>query len=385
MKLIFTVITVLFFLTACENKDKSVEILIEMNYNVQQLNYMKYFQGTEFFEEFTDVKNDRNNDFKNIPLITAREYIYSKLKKIDTYAGKSIREIDKVKILILKHSGENTNAKDDEYHIYRNSIDYQEDSSSEPLHLNFKNIKNKNQKLDFSLFINSQNEPTKLSLNLWNLLHDTRIQLIRTLTTYKWFDQSASFGNFDFNSSLPQNVFVYKFRLYVENNKSIYSEDKYSVLEIFRVLTLDKNFSNCENWIRSNFQGLTVLEALGKLGSIQSKIMDARYSAIICWGTKISHCGSIFDMNLPYTNGPTTINLGDTLHLKLTIAAFDSSKDPIVSVNDKNALIQYKDGIGYVKVKPNRKGLITYSGEMIKSFGYGRSIKQPWTWTVTVN
>lgn len=235
------------------------------------------------------------------------------------------------------------------------------------------------------MFINSQNKPTELSLNLWKTLHNTRSNLIKTLTNYKWFDQSASFGNFNFNSSLPQIVFDYKFRLYVENNKSIYSEDKYSALEIFRFLTIDENFSNCENWIRSNFQGLTVLEALAKLSSIQSKIMDARYSAIICWGTKISHCGSIFDINLPYANGPTNILLGDTLQIKVTIAAFDSSKDPLVSVNDKSSLIQYKDGIGYVKIKPTRKGLITYSGEMVKSFGYGRSIKQPWTWTVNVH
>jgi len=28
---------------------------------------MKYFQGTEFFIEFSEIKNDKNNDFENIP------------------------------------------------------------------------------------------------------------------------------------------------------------------------------------------------------------------------------------------------------------------------------------------------------------------------------
>lgn len=262
---------------------------------------------------------------------------------------------------------------------------YNENPSPEPLYLNFKNIKNKNQKLDFSLFINSQNKPTPLALNLWNQLHKTRHQLIKTLTTYDWLGNSFNFGNFNFKSNLPQIIFNYKFRLYIENLKEINPEDKYFVLAIFQVLTFDESFSNCENWISSNFKDLTVLEALAKLSTIQSKILEARNLAIRCWGIKINHCGSIFDTILPYTIGPTNISIGDTLPLKVTIVAFDSSKDPIVSVDDKNAVIQYKDGLAYIKVKPNRKGLITYSGEVIKFFGYRKSITQHWSWTVNVN
>lgn len=383
MKFISAIISFVILITSCQSENKSNDLLIELDGKIQKLNKISHYEGDQYMQEYE--LEFRNDNGENETLINARKYIYLHLMEIDSCAGKTIQTIDQTKIAILKYAGENTKFKDDNYHIVQSPNEYDAENPSLPMDFCLKNIKNKNQKIDMGLFLDNKNKPTKLSKKLWNELHKTRKNLILTVCNYHWFDADFKFGKYNFNSNAPIDIQKFKFKFYVENCSKLNLEDKYGVINIFNILAFDENYSTCERWLRANFEDLTILEAITKLNSMQNAIIDARHEAIVCWCIKITHCGSAFDISLPYSSSKTNINLGDSLQIKVTLVGFRSTGEMNVSVNDKNASINYKDGMGYVNVKPTHKGLNTYSGETVMYFGSGRKLKRNWTWTVNVN
>lgn len=119
-------------------------------------------------------------------------------------------------------------------------------------------------------------------------------------------------------------------------------------------------------WLRTNFQGLTLIESLLKLSEIQNNILVARSRSFELWSYKSPFNGYVFDTPISSSNGPTNIDLGDTIQIKVTNALYAASQNPVVSVNDNDALIRYKNGLAYIQAIPKHKGLNTYSGQTIR-------------------
>lgn len=393
MRVLFPLIALLLFVTACNNDDKSTELLAELDMKMQKTNQREFSIGLDDVYMFEEIEITNSSSF-SADMSRIQQLVF-KIDSIEYFTKKAISELDHLKLKILKDAGEDiTHKKNRKNQILIESFKEIEKFGCRPIPLNSKLIHSKTSEIDFDLFINESGFPTKLAKRIWETLHLTRKKMIENMGnfhTFNYYDYNEkriyynATKNFNFFSNQNSEIQKKKFKEYINNSKSVFSDDAISLIEVFNQMSFDENYSNCKNWFEANFKGLSVIETMLILSKIENDILVARSKALENWSYRFHHSGYVFNTPISYSNGPSNIQLGDSIQIKVTYGLYSNENNKVITVNDKKAIVNYKNGIGFVNVKPNQKGTITYSGNAIWNNKRGEPRKKPWSWTVNVN
>jgi hypothetical protein len=393
MKVLFPLIALLLFVTACNNDNKSTELLAELDVKMQNANYREFSIGLDDVCRFEEIEKTNSSCFST-DMSRLRQVLF-KIDSIEYFTEKAISELDYLKLKILKDAGEDIiYKKNHKNQILIESFKEIEKFGCRPIPLNSNLIQSKTSEIDFELFIDKNGNPTKLAKRIWKILHLTRKKIIENMGnfhTINYFDYNEkriyfnATKNFNFFSNQNNEIQKKKFEKYINNSKSVFSDDAISLIEVFNQMSFDENYSNCKNWFEANFKGLSVIEAMLKLSKIENDILVARSKALENWSYRFHYSGYVFNTPISYSNGPSNIQLGDSIQIKVTYGLYSNENNKVITVNDRKAIINYKNGIGFVNVIPNHKGTITYSGDAIWYNFRGETRKKPWSWTVNVN
>jgi hypothetical protein len=162
-------------------------------------------------------------------------------------------------------------------------------------------------------------------------------------------------------------------------------EDTEALLSIYQELTkleyADHHEAKNIHWLGRTFDHAPLVGALASLSSLQNEILSARAKAVNLLKSKVTTGEFSFNKIQQLVSGPGVATAGEEVELLVTMAAYDSDKNPVVTSSTGN--VEIKDGIGRIKMKAgmtdmNVKGTVTIVNKS------GVPYKRDWEWKVAV-
>lgn len=131
----------------------------------------------------------------------------------------------------------------------------------------------------------------------------------------------------------------------------------------------------------------TSSEIIRLIVNLENTLLKVRRDAFGLMNSRISDCGYGFDKIMGIAVGKDVVSAGDTMEIAVTVAAFDSNREPLVKcTNGKIVGVKLDNGIRKIKlVAPGKsEQKITYRGTvtMLNKSGVPKTI--PWEKTVWI-
>ncbi len=257
MKNIFFYCFLVVIIQSCSSKSNLSDInnLISIQLEFEEANINESLKGTQLLYQLTDEINDRSksdNKKKNL-------YLKEKIKDLNKLTLKLIRIIDRFKLNLIKK--ENQIKSKDLYWNYK--------SEPIPYKFNYKIISN----LDKSSKFNS-NEKIIEAIVFY------RNTALESTGNYQWNN-----NNYILNLNKNSNkAIILNFNSIISDNSKMntYEGDNY-VFEVF------VNHLNESNRKILSFNDSNILITLMFLTSVEHDVLEARYTLISFWYSKVRH------------------------------------------------------------------------------------------------
>jgi len=342
------------------NVSKSIlDAFVAIEENTQKGNIVQFDRGTGFIADVKSEKSSTKNDAENKAKLEKLNYVLKKMEDIDLEASKMIKEIDELKLEILKESGENievTKDKDEELILWTKPNDK---SPSLPMRMNLMAVQAKDQ-FDVPMHViigDDIKNPSGKGLTLWTNFNNYRNRIVEMTGSYDWGGKKfvvspTSINTFENNADLEAQVE----KMIDSQKKGNLKEDRQVMIDLYMGMTKkEKNEVHGEknvHWIGQTFDHSPLVAALASLSSMQQDILSARALALAHWKSKVSTGEYSFNKIMPLAYGPVVANSGDSITLKVMMAAFDSDNQPKVTVEGvEGATVTYPgDGQGLVQL-----------------------------------
>lgn len=162
-------------------------------------------------------------------------------------------------------------------------------------------------------------------------------------------------------------------------------EDMEALVSIYQELTKQEFADHHEakniHWLGRTFDHAPLVGALASLSSMQNEILAARAKAVNLLKSKVTTGEFSFNKIQQLVSGPGVATAGEEIELLVTMAAYDSDKNPGVTTSSGN--VEVKDGIGRIKMKAgmsdmNVKGTVTIVNKS------GVPYSRDWEWKVAI-
>lgn len=117
------------------------------------------------------------------------------------------------------------------------------------------------------------------------------------------------------------------------------------------------------NWEMTTFDHTTLAATIVNLSKLQNDVRNAEYDVMNRLHAQVGSTDLVFDTVAPKIVAPTNyVLLGEEYKADIFLAAFNKTKDPVVTID--GAAIPVQRGLGQYAFKTNKQGTFTYQGEI---------------------
>ena len=371
------------------NVSKSIlDAFVAIEENIQEANLTELFRGDERKSQIIETAVDRFNPTK----AQKAKLLQKTIEEIDKMTADRIKQIDDLKLKILNACNEDILTIGDDSAILREKYDPLK-NALKPIRMNLENVAGKD-KYDevMSIMIGDDiKNPTGDGIKLWNSILEYRDRLTEKIASSQLgggdapeFDGKYYFKAPSISAYKDTKDLDTKIRKAIDA-ANVHPDDQATLLEIFKSLTKKElsTVHDIENvhWIGKTFDHAPVVAAIASLSSMQQDILAARADALTLIRSRVSGNDYSFNKVIAVANGPEVVNQGDEFDLNVMMMAYDSDKQPEVTMNSQT-VEEVKDG----------KGIIHLTGEGDKmelsgtiSIMNKAGIKRTLDWSKTVH
>jgi len=233
----------------------------------------------------------------------------------------------------------------------------------------------------------SKIDPTKKGQKLWDLYNGLRKSIVETAGTYKegeknsWRVKVKDINDYKDFQDLSKQIE----KMIKGGGNKVNPEDMEALLSIYQELTKQEFADHHEakniHWLGRTFDHAPLVGALASLSSLQNEILSARAKAVNLLKSKVTTGEFSFNKIQQLVSGPGVATSGEEVELLVTMAAYDSDKNPVVTANTGS--VEVKDGIGRIKLKAGATDM-TVNGSVTITNKSGVPYKRDWEWKVAV-
>ena len=362
-KMIGMMYLVLTALLALNVSKAILDAFVAIEENIQISNLNEYGRGEEKKSDLKEVAED-----KSAPDVMKKaKALLLVVEKIDKMTAEQIKMIDDMKIEILKTCCEDVTKTGEEAII---TSPYNTKEPLKPARMNLMHVEGKD-KYDEPMLVMGIAEdlknPSGNGKKLWESYNKYRTDLTELIAS---------------SSSTPEKKYSFKdpkinkykdfkdLKGQLEKSlKTVAVDDQEALIKIYQSLTklervkMEENEEGEVHWIGKTFDHSPSVAALASLSSLQKEILTARADAVALVRGRVGGGEYSFNKIVALAYGPEVANQNEEVNIEVMMAAFDSDKQPIVTVKN-GTLKETHDGRGFVTAKAgssemNLSGTIT--------------------------
>jgi hypothetical protein len=392
-KMIGLMYLVLTALLALNVSKQILDAFVAIEDNIQRGSITQYDRGETakgtLIEELSSVTKDEAGRAKAAKI---KKYL-GMIEKIDKNVAEFIKYVDDLKLeLIEKVEGPESvkvaKPNDKESILWKK---YDPQTPLLPTRLYLQAIQ---QKDNFDVPMHeivgseiSKVDPTKKGQKLWDLYNGLRKSIVETAGTYKegeknsWKVKVKDINDYKDFQDLSKQIE----KMIKGSGNKVNPEDMEALLSIYQELTKQEFADHHEakniHWLGRTFDHAPLVGALASLSSLQNEILSARAKAVNLLKSKVTTGEFSFNKIQQLVSGPGVATSGEEVELLVTMAAYDSDKNPVVTANTGS--VEVKDGIGRIKLKAGATDM-TVNGSVTITNKSGVPYKRDWEWKVAV-
>jgi len=349
------------------NVSKSIlDAFVAIEENIQIANENEYQRGQEKYYDLKEVSEDNSQK----DLMEKAKKLMVTLNKIDEITAKRVKLIDDIKIEILKECGEDVTSVGTPESIVVRAYDSKE--PLKPTRMNLDKVNGKDKYDDPMRVMGIDKDikrPTGQGAELWKSYNDYRTELTELIAgsvivekgQKAFFYKAPAINEFKDFKDLGQKI-----------DKSIEAsnvnmDDKEAIKTIYQSLTKQEisevHGMKGVHWIGKTFDHSPSVAALASLSSMQKEILTARANAVSLIRSRVGGGEYSFNKIIALAYGPELANNGDDVEVQVLMAAFDSDKQPEVTVNG-GSVAETRDGKGYIRMKASGASEMRLTGQI---------------------
>ncbi len=368
------------------NVSKSIlDAFVSLEENIQKANLTELYRGDERKSAIQETSLDKSE-----PLRASRaQFLLGIADQIDEMTTERIQLIDQLKLKILEDCGENLEVGEETI------LQSKASESLKPIRMNLQLVEAKD-KYDEAMHLligDDITNPNEEGMKLWNSVIDYRSGLTELLAKSHAknvngklvVDESYGFKAPVINSQEDQKSLDVELKKAMDAGK-IHPDDKRLIAEIYKSLTKEEfsEVNEVENvhWIGKTFDHSPSVAAIAALSGLQNDILKARADAMDLLRSRIGGDSYSFNTIMPLAYGPEIVNQGDNFDLNVMMVAFDSDRQPEVTMNG-NKIDSIVDGKAVVNMTAT-SGLMEMKGTITVRNKAGIAKTMDWTKSVMV-
>jgi hypothetical protein len=137
------------------------------------------------------------------------------------------------------------------------------------------------------------------------------------------------------------------------------------------------------HWVGKTWDHNPLVAGIASLSALQKEILTARADAISLIRARVGGGEYSFNKVISLAHGPLIANSGDDVEVSVMMAAFDSDKQPMVTVSG-GSLKETRDGQGIVTAKVSGTGEMKLTGNVSIAKKDGSMKTLPWEHTIKI-
>jgi gliding motility-associated protein GldM len=230
-------------------------------------------------------------------------------------------------------------------------------------------------------------EADKDGIKLWKKFNAYRKFIVETTGSYKegdnakWVVKVKDINTFKDNTDLTAQIN----KMFNAPGNKVNKEDLAALASIYEELTKKELNDHHEqkniHWIAKTFDHSPLVAAIASLSSLENDILAARAKAVNLLKSKVTTGEYSFNKIQELVSGPGVATAGEPIELKVTMAAYDSDNNPVVTGPGS---ITIENGIGTVKTTAANNGEMNLSGTVTIYNKAGVPKQRPWSWKVQI-
>ncbi|MDH4474384.1 MAG: GldM family protein [Fluviicola sp.] len=373
------------------NVSKSIlDAFVAIEENTQKSNIAQLDRGNGFKGDVTsEISTTKGPD--NALKLKKLKKILAQMEEVDKITATMIQDIDKIKIEILKESGEDMakmKPNDEE------TIMWAKGDGCKPARMHLMAVQAKDQ-YDIPMhYIVGEDikTPTGEGKKLWADFNDYRAKLVQVVGSYDAYSiKPAAINDFKDNNDLALKVD----KMILSSKANIKRDEKGKVLDlgedgqvlkdIYINLTKPERVKQHDlegvHWIGATFDHSPLVAAVASLSSMQQDILSARAMALAHLKSKVSTGEYSFNKIVGLAYGPAIATANEEVEVKVMMAAFDSDNQPTVTYG--GGTFQGTDGQYIIKTKAG-SGDMNLTGTVSIKNKAGVAKTENWTHTIKV-
>lgn len=355
----------LLLISACQTNNSQSSAKFNL-YLVQELssdNLDFYFMGEETIYAFREIIQDRS-----VPDVSRRvSKLFNVVEQLEKETGEALNLIHGLQLQLIKNAGGNVNQSG------TNSVIVFKEGRDKLRPITFDLSKIPNTESANSL---SDADKKNLATALAKLRKSYSEMLASSSGTeersYFFKDpQISSFNNFeDLDNHIRKAI----------ASSNVSPDDQDALRMIYSDLTGSMHFATT---ILNENKGWS--SDFGSLMKFENDILKLRIDLLRTLRSRSSGDNYSFNKILPVANGPEAVKAGSGFQVKVFMAALDSDKQPVVTINGGGQLIETRDGMGIIQVNaPSANGKIKLNGTITVLNKSGISKTLPWEKEIVV-
>lgn len=383
-KMIGMMYLVLTALLALNVSKTILDAFVAIEENTQKSNGMQVDRGSEII---ADVSNEINstNGKEHAEKLRKLKKVMKQMKQVDQLSASLIKEIDQVKMELLRESGEEvTTIKPQD----NNVIIWEKGEGCKPIRMNLKAVQAQDE-YDIPMYIligDDIRNPTGKGKKIWNDYNEFRSKLIHTIGTYRDGKKAYSINPKAINSYKSNQDLKKQVEQMIRLSKANLRDDEEIISTIYMNLTKPERVTQNDiegvHWIGQTFDHAPLVAALASLSSMQQDILSARSLALSHLKSKVSVGEYSFNSIVGLVYGPEIANAGDEVGLNVMMAAFDSDNQPTVTYDGNS--FRGTQGKGFIKTKVGSGTEMTLSGTVSIKNKSGQTKTENWSHTIKI-
>lgn len=382
-KMIGMMYLVLTALLALNVSKAILDAFVAIEENTQKSSITQLDRGNAAKSELAGELADKSNPEKAVKV----KYYLDIIDQIDAETGKRIAQIDKLKMLLLGKSGEDTTTvkdSDPETIVWKR---YDNKTALQPARLYLMAVQAKDQyDVPMEVMIGEDlKTPTGKGLDLWKSYNEYRLKLTELVGTYKVGEKQYTFkptatNKFKNNADLAKQVddMIAKSNVNVNEDANVL---KQLYMELTKEEKVDMPDVGMVHWLGKTFDHSPLVAAIASLTAMQQEILSARATAVAHIKGRVSTGEYSFNKIVGLAYGPSIANAGEEVEIKVMMAAFDSDNQPTVT---GPGAITYADGQGTIKVKVSGGNEMPLSGTVSIKNKSGATKTESWNHKIKI-
>lgn len=368
------------------NVSKSIlDAFVAIEENIQISNENEFARGQEKYAALKEVSEDKTQK----DLQVKAQKLMKTVEQIDKITAERIKFIDDLKLQILETCGEDVKTIGTPESIVTKAYDAKD--PLKPTRMNLMHVNGKD-KYDepMQIMIGAEiTNPQGKGMDLWKSYNGYRKELTELIAgsvivekgTKAYFYKAPEINKFkdfkDLNTQIDKSIAA----------SNVAQDDKEAIKKIYASLTKLERSEVHEvpnvHWIGKTFDHSPSVAAIASLSSMQKEILTARADAVSLIRSRVGGGEYSFNKIMALAYGPDLANNGDEIELQVLMAAYDSDKQPEVTVQGAS-VSEIKDGKGYIRTKASGSSEMTLKGTITIKNKSGVPKTENWEKTIKI-